>query len=177
MLPFFIIFGSFKEEKQITKIYNKDFSLNKEYIINGVSQLSADVKLNLDCYEELLTYIENCEKKQEEWPYLMLLVDKYISYLYLLSRNHLELAILTLNTLVNPRRAVRPEEISAYNKILCLKPSELRELNTVNDLFKNLKLHEYRHRIIAHKYSERDPIEERKQYKNVKKVYESFHKW
>ena len=141
-----------------------------------IKRLVNDVKINLECYEVIRNYIN--ERLDSEDRKIFILIEQDIMYFVLISINHLSSSILTINTLLNPSK----KEISPYKQEEL--PSAIKkELNKIKNKFSNTKIHELRHKIIAHK-TKPDAIYLLNRYKimegvykDVKHIYDKLNEW
>jgi hypothetical protein len=74
--------------------------MKSEELILEIQEITLDVKNNLDCCYAILEYLEP-KRNDETWKVLSM-IHPHFGYLYYLLRNHLQISILLLNSLLCP---------------------------------------------------------------------------
>jgi hypothetical protein len=154
--------------------------MEKQDLIFRIKILASEIKIDLEYSEIIINYLNSFKNLKE-----LSLLNKNLVFLYINAFNSLSLAILSFNSLINPRKYKETNEISPFNKKLELSIEDYKKLEEINELFKKIQLDKYRHQSIAHKvFIEPDKIKnkfevkaEMKLLNKLKRVYKKYDLW
>jgi len=145
-----------------------------------IKNLASEIKIDLEYSEIIINYLNNlCNLKA------LSLLNKNLTFLFINAFNSLSIAILSLNSLINPKDFRKTKEVSPFNKKLNLSEKEYKKLEEIKELYEKYNFHKYRHQSIAHKvFIESKKIKnkyevraEKQLLNKLKRIYKKFDLW
>lgn len=118
--------------------------MEKADLIEEIKYLIGEIRINLECCKLILKHFK--KKRKNKWTKHIVAQDMY---LYLLLNNHLNMALLGINILLNPSKAEKTSEISPFNPILELK--DVKQLRKIRQQLIDSGISTYRSKGIAHR--------------------------
>lgn len=154
--------------------------MDKSELIFKIKILASEIKIDIEYSEIIINYLNSLKNLKA-----LSLLNKNLVFLYINVFNSLSLAILSLNSLINPLGYRKTKEISPFNRKLELSEKDYKKLEKINELFKNIHLDKYRHQSIAHKiFTKTEKVKnkfevkaEMKLLNKIKRVYKKYDLW